>query len=174
MEVIDHRGVIQTHGIFHPTMVILHDTVSPSVRSAENGLNSRSGGLGYHFIIDTNGDVYQYGGLSTLIYHAAGYNSEAIGISMVGGGDFGEVNDTQIETVIKLINENIKPKVPELEYITGHKHACRSGKVDPRFPGEPSNDVNWHVDAQFMTRIANDVGLTFVNKHDLGNGNLGR
>lgn len=172
MQVINRRGAVKTHGIFHPSMVILHHTVTPSVRSAENGLNSRRGGLGYHFIVDTNGDVYQYGGLLTLMYHAAGYNSEAIGIAMVGGGDYGPLTEVQVETVIQLINENIRPNAPEITYVTGHKHASRNGKIDPRFKGEPPLDVNWKIDAKYMQRISDATGLTFVNKQDLGNGNL--
>ena len=166
MEVVERFGVLPRHGRHNPYMVILHDTVSPTVVSAERGLQSRSGGLGYHFIIDNDGTVYQYAHPHERMYHAAGYNTGSIGIACVGGGKYGPVNRIQEEAIITLIDENILPQTP-LSILTGHKHASHAGKVDPRFPGEPAEGVDMAIDSQHMDFIAAGTGLRFLRKGEL-------
>lgn len=161
-KIINKMGIITEHGYLNPVGIILHDTVSPSVQSGINGLLGRDPPLGYHFIIDTNGDVYQLAHITRQVWHAAGFNEHYLGIAMVGGGEFGPVTQDSIDSMIDLVTSVILPACRNITYITGHKHASRIGKVDPRFEGEPSGDVDWDIDAQFMNDIADKTGLQFV------------
>ena len=163
MNIINRKGVLKAHGIQDPDMIILHDTVSPTVRSAENGLTAR--GLGYHYIIEKNGDVYQYASPKSMMWHAKDYNTGTIGISYVGGGPYGEVNDVAIAASIELIN-SLKEDCSKLTMITAHKYASVSGKIDPRFPGDPENGAKESVDDPYMTHIADATGLDFVKPND--------
>ncbi len=168
MDVKNCRGKLATHSTdLEPNLIILHHTVSPTVSSAVNGLKSRAGGLGYHFIIDNDGTVNQFGDCNQLMYHASGYNHESIGVSFVGGGHFSSVNAIQIKAAIRLINENIKTVCPSISLITCHKHATSSGKIDPRFPGEPENGINLIIDKHYMDQISQAVGLTFVGHGEI-------
>lgn len=158
MKVINRIGVLDVpNQAQSPHLVVLHDTVSPTRTSAEHGLESR--GLGYHFIIERDGSVAQYAPLDRVMYHARGYNSNSLGISYVGGGKYGPVNEVQIQASIDLIND-LKQQ-SHLDSVTGHKHASSSGKIDPRFPGEPENGIDEEIDFEYMNRIANETGLKF-------------
>lgn len=115
-------------------------------------------------MVDKDGTCYEYASPLVQMNHAAGWNYGSVGISFVGGYKYGPVSELQIESAIELINSRIKPMAPRLKFITGHKHASRSGKVDPRFPGEPPEGINKEIDTKYMTEIAEAVGLDFKNK----------
>ncbi len=137
-----------------PYLIVLHDTVSPSLKSAENGLAER--GLGYHYMIDKDGTCYEYADPFTTMNHAAGYNRNSVGISYVCGGQYGPVNDVQVAASIELINDHIKKLASTIRVITGHKHASKSGKVDPEWPEETNQ-----VDNYYMKMISEKTDLEF-------------
>lgn len=145
-------------------LVVLHDTAGPTLAGAESTLKQR--GLGYHYMIDKDGQAYQYAEPHETLYHAIGFNEGTVAISFVGGGDYGEVNERQIHSCIDLIEEVMTLKHPkvQLEGVTCHKHVNKGRKIDPRFPGEPPHGVNLEIDRKWMKQIADATGLTFRTK----------
>lgn len=140
------------------SMVILHDTAGPTLKSAEDTLIQR--GLGYHYMIDRDGVCYEYATPSTRMNHALGWNAGTVGISFVGGGGFGAVNEAQIEAVIFLINITIAVKTKHsVKVLTCHKYVTTEGKVDPEFPGDPPNGSIRSIDEAFLNRIASATNL---------------
>ncbi len=136
-----------------PHLIVLHDTVTPTIKSAENALLDR--GLGYHYMIDKDGTCYEYSVPSVTMNHAAGYNRNSVGVSYVCGGQFGSVNDVQIAASIELINY-IKKLAPTIRVITEHKHASSSGKIDPQWAEETP-----HADEYYMKMISEKTNLEF-------------
>jgi len=143
------------HTVMSPRVIILHDTAGPTLRSAEETLKQR--GLGYHYMIDRDGTCYEYAPPTVKMNHAVGYNGISVGISYVGGGGYGPVNDIQIQASIDLINKYIKPFTPTIRQITGHRHASNSGKIDPEWEGDSAN-----TDADKMQSISKATMLRFV------------
>lgn len=160
MNIVNRIGRLAVHGPQTPITVILHDTAGPTLSGAEDTLVHR--GLGYHYMIDKDGTIYQYASPHRMMWHAGGFNRNTIGISFVGGYKYGEINEGQMQAVIQLINEELKPNCPDLTQITGHKHASRLGKVDPRFPGEPPEGINKAIDRKYMLQFQDETGLEFV------------
>lgn len=60
-------------------------------------------GLGYNYVIDTNGIIYKTNYLTTWCYHVGNYNRVSVGICLVG--DFRDSNPTsqQRESLYKLL-----------------------------------------------------------------------
>lgn len=85
------------------------------------------GGVGYHFIIDTNGVVYYVGDLTTARAHVYNYNHLAIGICMIGSFiDGKEPNNNQIHAAHELCSQLLfrTPELPGTDGwgdLIGHK-----------------------------------------------------
>jgi N-acetyl-anhydromuramyl-L-alanine amidase AmpD len=160
MKLVNKLGKLVSHGRQEPYLIVLHDTAGPTLGGAESTLKQR--GLGYHYMIDNNGDCHEYAKPTSLMWHAKDYNLGTVGVSFVGGGDAPPVSEVQIKALIELVNTRIKPLGPDIIQITCHKHASHAGKVDPRWPGEPSNGISLGIDRIYMGRIAKAVGLEFL------------
>lgn len=62
--------------------VILHETVTSSAKQTVDVLNQR--GLGVHFIVGSDGTVYQHGDLvQDELWHASQHNDNSVGIEVV-------------------------------------------------------------------------------------------
>lgn len=156
---------LATHGDQNPYMIVLHDTVSGNLQGTENYLKAGEPGrrgLGYHFMIDRSGNVFQYGRVNQVMWHALGFNKGTVGIAFIGGGGYGEVNDNQWESLIDLINNTIKYQAPGIVEITGHKHCSPGRKHDPQWPGEPNLGVDLGIDTFYMEKLGDETGLKFV------------
>ena len=130
MNIIDKIGELRIPGvraITAVTEIILHDTVTSTVQAAIDTLKQR--GLGYHYLIDKNGDIVQLAKPEDLMWHALKYNMHTIGISFIGGVHQGDITPTQINAAIELITE-LKKTFP-LKTLAGHRHRTSEGKVDP-------------------------------------------
>lgn len=143
-------------GVAPKRRVILHHTVTPTVQSAVNALQNR--GLAYHYMIDKDGTVYEFVPPNRMAYHAAGYNMGSIGIAFICGGKYGETNNKQIDACVSLL-KILKQDFKFLDKFTGHKHASRSGKIDPRWKGEPELGIDWKIDKKYMLDIEKRTGL---------------
>lgn len=115
-------------------------------------------------MIEQNGHCVEYGTPNDRMNHAAGFNTNTVSISFIGGGGYGAVTEAQIDACIGLINTQIKPQGPLITTITGHKHCSPKRKIDPQFPGESPSGTNLAIDKTFMDRIANATGLAFQSK----------
>lgn len=138
-----------------PNMIIIHDTVCGTVQQAENVLKDR--GLAYHYVIDKDGIIHEYVDPKRLAHHALGWSYTTIGISANAGGKYGLVNEKQKQAIIEL-SKALRKKFPTIKYVTGHRDASKSGKIDPEVPGKYSD---WMLDIQKAT------GLKYLNKENL-------
>jgi len=143
-----------------PHTIILHHTGGGTLVGAEETLKKR--GLGYHYMIDGDGTVVEYGRPNQHMSHSYRNNSGTVGISYVGGGDFGACNEGQYISMIALIRD-IAKEYPSIKNVTGHKHIDPRGwKIDPRWSGEPPNGVDWDVDMKWMLHIKEKTGLNII------------
>lgn len=92
--------------------------------------------IGYHFVIKTDGTVEKGRALDDVGAHVAGYNSNSIGICMIGGVDkaMHSVNNfkpAQFKSLRKLLNDLLKtyPKA----VILGHRDFPNVKKDCPCF-----------------------------------------
>lgn len=92
-----------------PKFIVLHHTASKSLNSAYNILSGRTDRkVSCHFLVDTNGDIYQLSDLRFITWHAGesswkgltDLNRYSIGIEVVGIDTF---TDMQREKVKKLV-----------------------------------------------------------------------
>ena len=106
-------------------------------------------GLSYHILIgrDSRASVVQLVNPEFQADHARGANIGTIGISFVGGGEFGEITAAQVSSAERVVL-SLKKQFPNLKFIRGHKNVYVGGKLcgkqDP------------HID---VTAFARDVGL---------------
>lgn len=136
MDIFNHIGELpQAHWIQPglPDLIVLHDTDGPTLKDAVDTLIDR--GLGYHYIIDLNGDIYQYYRDTAAVNHALKNNVRSIGISLVGGNI--PITDIQIKNLIALIQLIIQ-RNPTVDKLTSHKECDHhlpypEGKIDPQF-----------------------------------------
>jgi N-acetyl-anhydromuramyl-L-alanine amidase AmpD len=116
--------------------IVLHWTGGASINSDINTLNTRK--LGYHFLIDKKGIIYQGAKLSKRVGHSGNsygpngseVNSYSIGISFSMRGADDIFTDEAIESCVKLIND-VCVAIPTIEHITGHHWISPGRKTDP-------------------------------------------
>ena len=122
------------------TKIIIHCTATPegrahTVKDVDTWHRQRGfSGIGYHYLIGINGEVWEGRPIEKAGAHTEGYNSMSIGIAYVGGMDSQMKNpkDTrtqaQKESILRLLKELVI-KFPKAE-IYGHrdfaKKACPS------------------------------------------------
>jgi len=84
-----------TWRLIHPHVIVIHFTDGPSFASAWNTFAAdvpdselhELPGTCAHFVVDTNGRIYQLVSLGTMCRHTVGLNWTAIGIEHVGYSD---------------------------------------------------------------------------------------
>ncbi|MFL5737346.1 MAG: N-acetylmuramoyl-L-alanine amidase [Actinomycetota bacterium] len=87
-----HYGLGTWH-LEHPHVIVEHYTAGTSFESAYNTFAANSPDLGElpgtcaHFIVDTDGTIYQVAPLNVMCRHTVGLNYTAIGIEDVGTSD---------------------------------------------------------------------------------------
>ena len=89
-----HYGIDSTE-LVNPHVIVEHYTVTPSLQAAYNTFAPDSRipelhelpGICSHFVIDTDGTIYQLVPLSLMCRHTVGLNYTAIGIEHVGDSD---------------------------------------------------------------------------------------
>jgi N-acetylmuramoyl-L-alanine amidase len=86
---------------------------------------------GYHFIIESNGNVTQLHHLDKVANGVKGYNSNSIHISYIGGKDIDDRTRDQI-TAQKALLKALLAIYPDVE-IKGHRDFPNVTKSCPRF-----------------------------------------
>lgn len=91
---------------------------------------------GYHYIIEANGNILNLLSIEQVSNGVAGWNSQIINISYIGGVDFnGKPKDTRTEaqkqSILKLLRE-LKKKFPNAK-IQGHRDFPNVHKDCPSF-----------------------------------------
>lgn len=77
-------------------------------------------GIGYHFVIDAHGTIYQTNELSTLSYHCKGQNTRSIGIALIGNFELTEPSPQQYEAARQLVRD-LRKQLPQIDSIAPHK-----------------------------------------------------
>ncbi|MEM6799802.1 MAG: N-acetylmuramoyl-L-alanine amidase [Bacteroidota bacterium] len=84
-----------------PTYIVVHNTAGASAMSTINYFRSKNNSLGYHILIDRNGDIYQCAPFNKRISHAGrsnwkgieNLNGHSIGISLANYGPLNKIQD---------------------------------------------------------------------------------
>ena len=101
-----------TWRLIDPHVIVIHYTDSPTFQSAWNTFANDSPdpelhelpGTCAHFVIDTDGTIYQLVSLGTMCRHTVGLNWTAIGIEHVGFSDAQVLGDRrQITASLRLV-----------------------------------------------------------------------
>ncbi len=86
--------------------IVVHHSASPDWTTVEgiNRWHKERGwhGIGYHYVIYTDGSVHEGRSTDKVGAHAKGRNSTHIGICLVG---YNEITDEQIKALKKLVKE---------------------------------------------------------------------
>lgn len=82
--------------------IVLHCTESATAQSAINQFLNSSPGTSAHYIVDTNGDIYQMVADSQRANHCKGANANSIGIEHAGTGN-NPLTGSQRAATVKLI-----------------------------------------------------------------------
>lgn len=100
---------MDTWRLEHPHVIVEHYTAGSSFASAYNTFAANSPDLGElpgtcaHFVIDTDGTIYQLVPLNTMCRHTVGLNYTAIGIEHVGTSDSKVLHDKpQLDASLRL------------------------------------------------------------------------
>lgn len=101
-------------------ITIHHSATNGTVKNiAEYHVNTLGWpGIGYHFVINTNGEIYQVNYLTTLSYHSKGRNTRAVGICLIGDYSTKEPNFKMIKSLDSLV-EHLKGAI-EIKSIKPH------------------------------------------------------
>lgn len=79
-------------------------------------------GIGYHFVVDKDGTIYQTNDLTTKSYHARDANGYALGVCCIGNFNFEYPTEAQLSSLTVLIPYLNTLLVKKLE-IVGHGSA---------------------------------------------------
>jgi N-acetylmuramoyl-L-alanine amidase len=127
-----HYGV-RTWELTDPKVIVEHYTDSSTFSSAWNTFASNAPHLGElpgvcaHFIIDTDGTIYQLVSLHVRCRHAVGLNYTAIGIEHVGTSDAQILNDpAQMHASLRLTLWLMDRFDIQLRNVIGHAEALMS------------------------------------------------
>lgn len=77
-------------------------------------------GIGYHFVIEQDGEIKHCNDLDVISYHVGNSNGFCIGICLTGNFTIQEPTKEQEAALRYLVNEYLPGKLPSLKNIKGH------------------------------------------------------
>jgi len=85
--------------------IVLHHTVGKGTPKAFAKYHISKGwpGIGYHFLIDKEGKVYQTNRLDTISYNVALTNTKVLGIAVIGNYETKNLNTKQKRSLTELV-----------------------------------------------------------------------
>jgi len=115
--------------------IIIHSTATPAGRAVTvaeiTGWHKARGfnGIGYHFVIGLNGEIWAGRDISVAGAHTVNHNADSIGIAYVGGTDINNKpldtrTDAQKKALFDLICE-LKNQFPNAT-VHGHRDFART------------------------------------------------
>jgi N-acetylmuramoyl-L-alanine amidase len=126
-----HYGIDTIH--LDPHVIVLHFTAGTSFQSAWNTFAANQPDLGElpgtctHFIVDTDGTIYQLVPLSLMCRHTVGLNYTAFGIEDVGQSDQEVLgNPPQLHATLGLILWLMQGFGIQLRNVIGHNESLTS------------------------------------------------
>ena len=149
----EHYG-IDSYKLVHPHLIIWHYTESSTFQSAWNTFASDVPDVTYHelpqvcahFVVDTNGTIYQLVALDIMCRHVVGLNYTAIGIENVGSSDQQVMGDAaQFDASLALTRWlRCRYAIP-VSGVIGHNESLSSPyyrELVPAFRGQTHLDFN--------------------------------
>lgn len=131
--IFEHYGFKTQNINITPKMIVIHHTgINSFKKSYERFYNSKlpndrpdiikAGNLNVstHFLIDTDGTIYQLMDEALMARHVIGLNYNSIGIENVGGQNFeNNLTNEQLSSNIQLI-QYLQKKYSTIQYLIGH------------------------------------------------------
>lgn len=155
MKIVDKRSVLRRHTNKSyrtrakstiSNIAIHHSaTTSGSAEAFANyHVNTLSWpGIGYHFVIDKSGTIYQCHDLEVISYHVGNHNARAVGICMIGNFVIESPTESQMKAALELTNDLLKQLNLSVHNVWGHNEfSGHAGTLCPAI------DMN-----QFRTRL---------------------
>lgn len=131
--------------------IIVHCSAEPHGRPTDAATIDRWhrargwSGIGYHYVIKTDGTIEQGRALRSPGAHASGHNVDSIGICLVGGLDenmqptehLGDYNPSQVKSLVALV----KALLSEVPGLSIHGHREFAAKACPCFDIKELKDL---------------------------------
>lgn len=85
--------------------IVLHHTGGDGTIKAFANYHISKGwpGIGYHYIIDKEGNIYQTNRIDTISYNVGGKNSKVIGIALIGNYEREKLSECQKDSIESLV-----------------------------------------------------------------------
>jgi hypothetical protein len=131
-------------------LVIHHTAVDPSVdvdAIARKHVDLGWPGIGYHFVIETDGRIFQTNDLTTVSFHARQANATTLGIAFSGNFDVDVPTGAQLESGGRLCAFLLRELSLPLENVRGHR-----AFVATECPGR-----NWAEGAVWRDRLMEQI-----------------
>lgn len=88
-------------------------------------------GIGYHYVIAKDGEVFKCNPARRVSYHAAGANAYSIGICLVGEFDTGQPTEAQCRSLLWLLRELMGAYGIPAAHVIGHRDVPGARKSCP-------------------------------------------
>jgi len=156
----EHYG-LSTFRLDHPQAIVEHFTASTTFLPVFNTFAANQPDLGElpgtcaHFVVDTDGTIYQLVRLGLMCRHTVGLNYTAIGIEMVGMSDQDILgNPAQLTAALDLTLWLMQRFRIELRNVIGHNESLTSPLHEERVPSfRCQTDQDWnHADMEVLRR----------------------
>lgn len=124
-------------------------------------------GIGYHYFVRKNGDIYRGRPEWSIGAHVQGMNSQSIGICAEGNYDI-ETNmpDAQYNAILDLISD-IKTRYPNAK-VVGHREIGSSDCPGKYYPlDDIKNNVNIRSDELTMTQYDEIISIIAQKENEL-------
>lgn len=132
-------------------LIIHHTAADPSLNveaiATKHAKELGWPGIGYHFVIEAEGQIYQTNNLTTVSYHARHANPSTVGIAFCGNFDHAVPADAQIESGGALCAYLLRELSLPIENVRGH-----SALVSTECPG-----ANWADGAVWRDRLMEHI-----------------
>jgi beta-N-acetylhexosaminidase len=162
----EHYG-LDTFELVHPQVIVEHFTANATFDPVFNTFAQDQPHLGElpgtcaHFVIDTDGTIYQLVPLDLMCRHTVGLNYTAIGVEMVGQSDGDILGDPpQLTAALNLTLWLMQQVDIELRNVIGHNESLTSPlhkELVPSFRCQTHQDWS-HADMEIfradLTRLA--------------------
>lgn len=115
------------------TIVVHHSATtsgSPEAYARYHVNNLGWPGIGYHYVIQPDGQVYKTGAITGVRYHATVANGYGIGICLTGNFDLGPPKEAAWEALIELIR-HLRSALPWGLKVIGHREVPGTHKSCP-------------------------------------------
>jgi N-acetylmuramoyl-L-alanine amidase len=165
----EHYG-LDTFRLEHPQAIVEHFTASSTFGPAYNTFASNSPHLGQlpgtcaHYVIDTDGTIYQLVPLDIMCRHTVGLNWTAIGIEMVGNSDAEILGRTpELNAALALTLWLMQRYGISLGNVIGHSESLTSPLHRERVPSfQCQTHADWkHPDMETFRRDLAKLAATY-------------